>query len=399
MRKFTRLVVACAAVITVTALTACSENGNAPAQEQQTPTTQSVQSTAAASSQPAQSSQEQSAETSSTVSSSVNSSSTASSSTAPQSAPAEGFPENPSEASIVYFKDAVGIVDKYLCIILSNEDELDELGIWELYDTDEAAAMQKEKEYLLDCAKKGEGYLDELEKLTPTKEMSAFHNGLVSLMSVMRDYSGIAKALETLDMTDEAAVEDFLNKVDLLFARFNEEYKAFYVKYPGFGSTLAEGEWTKNGSTVKQYFKADLIENARETARELLTVVNYWLIDNQNYGGKPPSNVTLNITHTEYSCKVTVEGGELQTAPKNDTELGDAIYRNYPINETFYARVFINEDGYAVYAMVSPDGELDESEYPDWGAFENQKWKWKQAGITPKGHILGTLPWISADNG
>ncbi len=398
MRKYAKFAAACAVIVTVTALTACSENGNVPAQNGQSRITQSVSSTLVLQSaetsqgQSSQGSQKQSEQSSSVKSSSVKSStsSKASSSAVPQSAPAEGLPENPSEGSIEYSEKAFDIIDKYLSTVMGNQDELETL--WIDPDTDESAAAERMKEYLIDCSEKGEGYLDELEKLTPTEEMSAFHNGLVELMNIMRDYSDIAKTLENIDINDDAAGEAFMNKVELLFARFNEEYVDFCVKYPGFGGGLANGEWQKNGSTTSQYIMADPVENARDLAERLLTAI--W-----TYGGTMPPNATLNINKTESVCEVTVDGGELQTAPKNDTSLGDAIFAEFMLNETFYARVFVNENGDAMYAAVSPYGKLDESEFPDRSAFENHKWKWKHMGVTPGGHILGTVPYLSPDKG
>lgn len=390
MRKLGKFTAAFAAAAMITALAGCSENGGSAQQSQQTPAAQSVQSAQSSTTQSAestQSSQKQSAQ-SAPASSSAEASSSAAPTSEPQSAPTEGFPEEPSEASLKYFEEAMGIVDKYLCIVMGNDDDVERLGIWELRHKDENAALQKMKEYLLDCAKKGEGYLDELEKLAPTEEMSAFHNGLVDLMNVLREYSDIAKSLETVDMTDEAAEEEFMGSVKELFERFNKEYRAFYVKYPGFGNVLEDGEWQNNGASTAQYIKHDLIGDANKMAQKLLRIIDY---SGVRYKVEYP-NATLNIILTENSCEITMEGGELDKSIK-DT-LSEDIYCGFMINETFYARVFLDENGVARCVVLSPDGKLDESEFPNRGMFNNDGvWPWdERSAITPDGHILGGCP-------
>lgn len=389
-----KIAAVCAVIMAVTSLAACSEGGNVPAQSQQTQSTQTVQSNSSAqaasapqSAKSTQSSQKQS-EQSAPASSSAEAVSSAAPTSEPQSAPTEGFPEEPSEASVKYFEEAMSIVDKYLSTVMGNNDDVERLGIWELRNKDENAALQKMKEYLLDCAKKGEGYLDELEKLAPTEEMSAFHNGLVDLMNVLREYSDIAKSLETVDMTDEAAEEEFMGSVKELFERFNAEYKAFYVKYPGFGNVLEDGEWQKNGSITSGYIKHDLIGDANKMAQKLLRIINY---SGVRYEVEYP-NATLNIILTESACEVTMDGGELDKSIK-DT-LSEDIYYGFMINETFYARVFLDENGVARCIVLSPDGKLDESEFPNRGMFNNDgvlSWD-ERSAITPGGHILGGCP-------
>lgn len=390
MRKPGKFAAAFAAAAMIAALAGCSENGGSAQQSQQTPAAQPVQSAQSSATQSAESTQssqkqsEQSKPASSSAEMSASTSSSAAPPSEPQSAPTEGFPENPSEASVKYFDDAISIVDKYLSTVMGNGDDVELLAILELHKTNESAALQKVKEYILDCAKKGEGYLDELEKLTPTEEMSAFHNGLVNLMSVMREYSDIAKSLETIDMTDEAAEEEFMGKVDELFERFNKEYRAFYVKYPGFGNVLDDGEWQSNGASTAQYIKHDLIGDANEMAQKLLRIIG-------NIAVKYP-NATLNINHTESACEVTMEGGELDKSIKD--RLSDDIYYGFMINETFYARAFLDENGIVKCIVLSPDGKLDESEFPARGMFNNDgEWSWGGlSAITPGGHILGGCP-------
>lgn len=384
MRKPGKFAAALAAAVMITALAGCSENGGAAQQSQQTPAAQPVQSAQSSTTQNAEStlsSQKQSAQ-SAPASSSAEVSSSAAPTSEPQSAPTEGFPEEPSEASVKYFEEAMGIVDKYLSTVMGNGDDVELIEILELHNKDENAALQKVKEYLLDCAKKGEGYLDELEKLTPTEEMSAFHNGLVKLMNILREYSDIAKSLETVDMTNEAAEEEFMGSVKELFERFNAEYKAFYVKYPGFGNVLEDGEWQSNGASTAQYIKHDLIGDANKMAEKLLRKINYVIYP----------NATLNIILTENSCEVTIEGGELEKSIKD--RLSDDIYYGFMINETFYARVFLDENGIAKCVVLSPDGKLDESEFPERGMFNNDgEWTWgRLSAITPGGHILGGCP-------
>lgn len=389
MRKLGKFAAAFAAAAMIAVLAGCSENGGAAQQSQQTPAAQPVQSAQSSTTQNAEStlsSQKQSAQ-SAPASSSAEASSSAAPTSEPQSAPTEGFPEEPSEASVKYFEEAMGIVDKYLSTVMGNGDDVELIEILELHNKDENAALQKAKEYLIDCAKKGEGYLDELEKLAPTEEMSAFHNGLVKLMNILREYSDIAKSLETVDMTDEAAEEEFMGRVKELFERFNKEYKAFYVKYP-IGNALDDGEWQSNGASTAQYIKHDLIGDANKMAQKLLRIINY---SGVRYEVEYP-NATLNIILTENSCEVTMEGGELEKSIKD--RLSDDIYYGFMINETFYARVFLDENGIAKCVVLSPDGKLDESEFPERGMFNNDgEWTWgRLSAITPGGHILGGCP-------
>lgn len=387
-RKPGRIAAVCAIVAAVTLLAACSENTGTPAQNQQTQSAQTVQpaqsgpaSQSAISTQSLQNQPEQS---------SSSESSTESSSAAPQSAPSEGFPENPSEASVKYFEDAVGIVDKYLSIVMGNKDDVERLGIWERYHEDENAALQKIKEYLLDCAKNSESYLDELEKLAPTEEMSAFHNGLVNLMNVMREYSDIAKSLETLDVTDQAAEEEFMDRVDELFERFNAEYKAFYVKYPGFGNVLEDGEWQSNGASAAQYITPNLAEEARENAQKVLAHASYWvsLLDDKSV----MSNAVLEMYSKKgQDQRVTeINGIDEKVLEGMPEELRD-LQRFIDLPEGCWARIYFNAEGLPKFVLFSPDGKIDESELNGGSGFESNLLEWDLTGVTPGGHVVGMV--------
>ena len=396
-RKPGKIAAVCAVVTAVTLLAACSENNGTPAQNQQTQSAQTVQSAqsdtttqstnsteSTQSSQSPQNSQKQPEQSSSSESSPE------SSSAAPQSAPAEGFPENPSEASVKYFEDAVGIVDKYLSIVMGNKDDVERLGIWERYDEDENAARQEITEYLLDCAKKSESYLDELEKLAPTEEMSAFHSGLVNLMNVMREYSDIAKSLETLDVTDEAAEEEFMGRVDELFERFNAEYKAFYVKYPGFGNVLEDGEWQSNGASAAQYITPNLAEDARENAQKVLAHASYWvsLLNDKSV----MSNAVLEMYSKKgQDQRVTeINGIDEKVLEGMPEELRD-LQRFIDLPEGCWARIYFNAEGLPQYVMFSPDGKIDESELNGGAGFESNLLEWRLTGVTPGGHVVGMV--------
>lgn len=388
MKKLGKFAAAFAAAAMITALAGCSENGGSAQQSQQTPAAQPVRSAQSSTTQSAestQSSQKQSAQ-SAPASSSAEVSSSAAPTSEPQSAPTEGFPEEPSEASLKYFDDAMGIVDKYLSTVMGNGDEVEQLGLLELYTTNESAALQKVKEYVLDCAKKGESYLDELEKLTPTEEMSAFHNGLVNLMSVMREYSDIAKSLETIDMTDEAVEEEFMGKVDELFERFNKEYRAFYVKYPGFGNVLDDGEWQSNGASTAQYFTPNLAEEARDNAQTALVAVTYAA---GNLSDKNPLfNAVIEINKAREN-ELVITGASL--SEKDLAELERTINAYFPTLDRFWARVYMNENARPVFAMFSPDGQLEENELNSGSGFESNVWEWSLTGVTSGGHIFGMV--------
>lgn len=388
-RKLGKIMSVCAVVAAVTSLAACSENNGTPAQNQQTQSAQTVQS---AQSDPAPQStiSTQSSQNQPEQSSSASESSTESSSAAPQSAPAEGFPENPSEASVKYFEDAVGIVDKYLSIVMGNRDDVERLGIWERYHEDENAALQEITEYLLDCAKKSESYLDELEKLAPAEEMSAFHSGLVNLMNVIREYSNIAKSLETLDVTDEAAKEEFMGRVDELLERFNAEYKAFYVKYPGFGNVLEDGEWQSNGASAAQYITPNLAKDARENAQKVLAHASYWvsLLDDKSV----MSNAVLEM----YSEKgqdqrvIEINGIDEKVLEDMPEELRD-IQRFIDLPEGCWARIYFNAEGLPKFVLFSPDGKIDESELNGGSGFESNLLEWGLTGVTTGGHVVGMV--------
>lgn len=388
MRKFTKITVALAVSGTLL-LTACKENvnGPTPAQSQPTQATSSARSGAASTASPASSastsssfSTAQSLKTS--ASSSERSSSETSTSSAPQSAPVEGFPENPSEASLKYFDDAMSIVDKYLSCVMGSDDEAEQLGSAEL-DNDLPEDRQKIVKYLLDCAKKGEGYLDELEKLTPTEEMSAFHTGLVSLMSVMREYSDIAQDLANTDMSDDASVDEFNEKIDAMFERFNKKYKEFYVIYPGFGNVLEDGEWQNNGSVTSMYINTDLKGDADRAATKVLTAVTDWARFHEK---SALSNAILEIDKTEKTFEVT--GVTLDETERD--ALHKEIDTYFLLPEAFWARIYFNADGISRFVLLSPDGKLDDSELYGGSGFESNVWSWHLSGVTPSGHIIGT---------
>lgn len=362
MRTLKKLAAALAAAVMITALAGCGESENAPAQSTTSESKPAPQSSVPQS-MPVSSSEPDRSEP-------------------PTTPPDDSFPENPSEASLKYYENAVGIVDKYLSTVMGNYDEVEQLGLSEV-DYDNPEDMEKIRQYLIDCAKKGEGYLDELEKLKPTEEMSAFHNGLVKLMNTLRGYSDIAKGIENVDMTDEKASDEFNARVEKLFERFNKEYRAFYAKYPGFGKTLAEGEWQENESSTSLYFVPDLGKSAEQCAKNISYAVNLWL---PTVNDKTPlSNATLEIVKTKNGCEIT--GAALGN--KDLEELKQEINSFFSLPDGFWARVYPREDGSPRCTLYSPNGKLDDSELNGGAGLSGNLSKWRDTGVTSEGHIIG----------
>lgn len=368
MRSLKKLAAALAAAAMVTALAGCVKNENAPAQSA------APQSTTFESKSAPQSSEPQSAPVSS---------SEPEQSAPPMTILTDGLPENPSEASLKYYEDAEGIVDKYLSIVMGNMDEIEQLGLSDI-DYDNPEDVKKIAQYIIDCAKKGECCLDELEELTPTEEMSAFHTGLVRLMRTMRGYSDIANSLENVDVTDEDTVDEFNERVLELLERFNAEYKAFYVKYPGFGKTLAEGEWRENTSWILHtVFEPDLGEDAERCAENISNALRSWLSKVNDKSAL--TNVTLEIINTKNGCEIT--GAAL--GDKDIEELEQGIYSFFPDNYQFWARVYLREDGSPSCTLYSSDGRLDDSELNGGAGLASNLREWRGTGVTSEGHIIG----------
>lgn len=377
MKILKTLSVAVAVIMAISTLAGCGKNENAPTQG-------AAQSTTSESKPAPQSSVPQSAP--------INSSAPVSSSAPEQSVPtttqpetslSDGFPENPSEASLMYYEDATNLVDKYLCTVMSSTEELERLGLDDL-DDENPEDMKKMVRYLIDCANNAEGYLDELERLTPTEEMSAFHGELVSLMNNLRGYTDIARSLENAEIFDEAASDEYNERTYRLFESFNREYKEFYIKYPGFGKTLAEGEWLKNTSLVLYCFYApDLGDDAEKCAKNVSYALGFWL---PTVNDKTPlANATLEIINTKNGCEIT--GAVLEN--KDIEELKQELYRFFPDDYEFWARVYLREDGSTRCTLYSPDGRLDDSELNGGEGLSENLRKWRDTGVTSEGHIIG----------
>lgn len=368
MKTIKKLAAALAVVLAISTLSACRESESAPAQGT-APQSATSESKPAPISTPISSSEpEQSVPTT----------------TPPETSLSDGFPENPSEDSLKYYEDAVNVVDKYLCTVMSNTEELERLGFMEL-DDENPEDMKKMVRYLIDCANNAEGYLDELEKLTPTEEMSAFHSELVGLMNNLRGYTDIARRLENAEIFDEAASDEYSEQTYLLFERFIKEYENFYIKYPGFGKTLAEGEWLKNSSLVLYRFNApDLGANAEQDAKIVSLTITYGLSVQEN---KPPleNNAVIEIIHTKNGCEITgaAIGDDGIRGIKNHLDI------TFSEDYEFWARVYLREDGSPRCTLYSPNGKLDESELNGGAGLAENLREWRRTGVTSGGHIIG----------
>lgn len=365
MKILKKLAAAAALAMAISTLTACGKQEIAPAQSSAPQSTTSESKPAPQSSAPVSSSApEQSAP--------------------PTASLPDGFPENPSEESLKYYESAVGIVDNYLSIVMGNYDEAERVGLWEL-DYDDPQDQKKIKQVFIEWSKKGEGYLDELEKLTPTDEMSAFHNELVSLMNTLRGYTVIANSLDDIDLTDENAQDRFNAQYDRLFEQFNKQYRAFYVKYPDFGKELAQGEWQENGSSMADLFMSDLGELAIQGAKNVSNAITYGLSVQED---KPSlENAVIDIIRTKNGCEIT--GAAL--SDKNIE--GIEYYLNILIPEDyeFWARVWLREDGSPSFVLFSLGGKLDDSELNGGAGLAGNLREWRGTGVTPEGHIIGTF--------
>lgn len=365
MKNLKKLAAAAALVMAISTLTACGEQKNAALQSTAPQSTTTESKPAPQSSAPVSSSApEQSAP--------------------PTTSLPDGFPENPSEESLKYYESAVGIVDNYLSIVMGNYDEAERVGLWEL-DYDDPQDQKKIKQVFIEWSKKGEGYLDELEQLTPTDEMSAFHNELVSLMNTLRGYTVIANSLDDIDLTDENAQDRFNAQYDRLFEQFNKQYRAFYVKYPDFGKELAQGEWQENGSSMADLFMSDLGELAIQGAKNVSNAITYGLSVQED---KPSlENAVIDIIRTKNGCEIT--GAAL--SDKNIEGIEYYLNILIPAEYEFWARAYLREDGSSRFVLFSFDGKLDDSELNGGAGLESNLREWRDTGVTSGGHIIGTF--------
>lgn len=143
------------------------------------------------------------------------------------------------------------------------------------------------------------------------------------------------------------------------------------------------------------------VTSANVHALKVVETVNAYITDCMIAGGKKWEAGTIDISVTDGEW--TISGYDVG-AYKPDImheELLDVIKTDFIEYKPTFTKVFLNDDGKAYAAIYSPDGKLDDSEYPDEAAFKNEKWKWdgKTAGVTPKGNILGTYPHLFLDEG
>lgn len=137
------------------------------------------------------------------------------------------------------------------------------------------------------------------------------------------------------------------------------------------------------------------------TARGIVNVVNNYIADCMIAGGKQWGAGTIEISVTDGEWAIS---GYDVGAYKPDIMregLLDVLKTDFSNFKNAFTKIFLNEDGKAYAAVYSPDGKLEDTEYPDEAAFKNQKWKWdgKTVGVTPKGNILGTFPHLFLDEG
>lgn len=150
------------------------------------------------------------------------------------------------------------------------------------------------------------------------------------------------------------------------------------------------------------------VTSADSTAKAFIDTVNVYISAGVILGGKNWESGTIKISVK--NGKWTSSGYNADAYNKPDKPgmpdikwetLLERFQMDFPEIKNSYAEIHINEDGKAYAAIFSPSGKLDDSEYPDETAFENEKWKWdgKTVGVTPKGNILGTCPRLFLDEG
>lgn len=380
MRMIKKLTLVLTIALAISTLSACGEDGK-PLAGSGTSQSTSTESSKVQSSK-AQSSKKQSKP----VSSSAPEESVPTITSTPETSIPEGFPENPSEDSLKYYEDATNLVDKYLCTVMSNPEEIERLGLYDL-DDENPEDLKKMVRYLIDCANNAEGYLDELAALVPTDEMRAFHGELVGLMNTLRGYTSIAKGLENVEIMNDDATDKYNERTYLLFERFNKEYERFYIKYPAFGKKLAEGEWAKNSSLVMYYFYApDLGADAEQCAKSVSLAITYGFSVQED---KPPleNNAVIEIIHTKNGCEIT------GAAIGDDGIRGIKYYLDitFPKEYEFWARVYLREDGSPRCTLYSPDGRLDDSELNGGKGLAENLREWRDTCVTSGGHIIGVF--------
>lgn len=143
------------------------------------------------------------------------------------------------------------------------------------------------------------------------------------------------------------------------------------------------------------------VTSADATARSFVDVVNTYIADCMIAGGKQWEGGAIEISVTDGEWAISGYDVSAHKPDKMSEELLDILKTDFMIFKAAFTKVYLNEDGKAYAAVYSPDGKLDDTEYPDEAAFKNQKWKWdgKTVGVTPKGNILGTFPHLFLDEG
>lgn len=143
------------------------------------------------------------------------------------------------------------------------------------------------------------------------------------------------------------------------------------------------------------------VTSADSTAQSFIVTVRTYIADCMTYSGMKWESGTIDILVTDGEW--TLSGYDVGAYKPDNMreELLDILREDFIDLKTAFAKVYLNEDGKAYAAIFSPSGKLDDSEYPDETAFENEKWKWdgKTVGVTPKGNILGTCPRLFLDEG
>lgn len=144
------------------------------------------------------------------------------------------------------------------------------------------------------------------------------------------------------------------------------------------------------------------------TAKEIIQTTNTWIADHAASGGADPKPCELLINMDNGDATVTDSTGKNDWSAKTGTgsyavesleERFEWDYSGYI--DTFTAKVFIDESGYAVYSWVVEDDPAYKGDAPDRANFERGAYVgWKsedKLGITKDGVTIGTSPKLFAE--
>lgn len=170
--------------------------------------------------------------------------------------------------------------------------------------------------------------------------------------------------------------------------------------------------------TLASQITKSKVTSADSTAKELITTVNTWIAANVAAGGAEKIACDIEVKMNKGVCTITdanataskadenkssISGNSVTSTKGNDwgmragcpISLADQFSTDYS-SRTFYAKVFIDSSGYAVYALVVTDTDaVPAGTIPTGANFDKGTFTWKnekKEGVNDKGVIVGTSP-------